>query len=474
MMFVNFIGGSIASALVNLTQPITMTLPYLAQWGGGAKAAARLMAAGKMAAIGKVSDPALSIALKKAENGGIVSPQEIHHLTAQAMGTFGTYPWVQRAAFIWGAPFSLAEQFNRRVTFIAAYNTAKENGIEDAYGFAEKAVTETQGLYNKANAPNWARNPIGASALTFKQFSIHYLEWLGRMWRSGPEGKTAVAWALTLLIVAAGTDGIPFSDDLNDVIDTIGQALGIDVNSKRARRNFVANTLRLGDQFADVAARGFSAMVGIPMDVSLRMSMGNLIPATGLLLRSNNDKSRDLLELAGPAGGLVNQYLDAATSLLKRQPGQAFEAAIPVAFQNVSKAIRMWMTGEARDQLGRKVMDTDTTDGLMKFLGFNPSKIARESERMGMIRRSEQLAKNVEGEIAADWARAFVDKDSDGVADAKKRLAEWNADNEDQRIKITMVQILRRAKKLRQDRAQRFVTSISKERRQEVREALAQ
>jgi hypothetical protein len=294
------------------------------------------------------------------------------------------------------------------------------------------------------------------------------------MWRSGPEGKTAVAWALTLLIVAAGTDGIPFSDDLDDLIDTIGQALGYDVNSKRARRNFVANTLRLGDQFADVAARGFSAMVGIPMDVSLRMSMGNLIPATGLLLRSNNDKSRDLLELAGPAGGLANQYLGAATSLLKRQPGQALESAIPVAFQNVSKAIRMWTTGEARDQLGRKVMDTDTTDGLMKFLGFNPSKIARESERMGMIRRSEQLAKNVEGEIAADWARAFVDKDSDGVADAKKRLAEWNADNEDQRIKITMVQILRRAKKLRQDRAQRFVTSISKERRQEVREALAQ
>ena len=92
IMFVNFIGGSIASAVVNLTQPLTMTLPYLSQFGGGVKAAKRLMAAGKMAASGRVDDLALRVALKRAETDGIVSPQEIHHLTAQAMGTFGTHP----------------------------------------------------------------------------------------------------------------------------------------------------------------------------------------------------------------------------------------------------------------------------------------------------------------------------------------------------------------------------------------------
>ena len=85
LMFVNFIGGSIASAVVNLTQPLTMTLPYLSQFGGGVKAARRLTAAGKMAASGRVDDLALRVALKRAETDGIVSPQEIHHLQAQAM-----------------------------------------------------------------------------------------------------------------------------------------------------------------------------------------------------------------------------------------------------------------------------------------------------------------------------------------------------------------------------------------------------
>ncbi len=472
LMFMNFIGGSIASAVVNLTQPVTMTLPYLSQWGGGAKAAVRLMAAGKMAASGKVDNLALRAALKRAETDGIVSPQEIHHLTAQAMGTWGTNPWLQRAAFVWAAPFSLAEQFNRRTTFIAAYNTAKEQGIEDAFGFAEKAVTETQGLYNKANAPNWSRNPIGASALTFKQFSIHYLEWMGRMYRSGPQGKRAVLLALAMLMLAAGTDGLPGADDLDDLIDTLGQALGFDTNSKKARRDFIANQLGLGDQMADVLARGLSALPGVPLDVSLRMSMGNLMPGSGVFLRSNTDRSRDLLEVAGPAGGLIKQYMDAGQKALAGNIGDAALAATPVAIQNVSKALGMWSTGEARDTLGRRVMEADEVDGLMKFLGFNPQAIARESEKMGMIRRSEQLAKNVEGEIAGRWARAFADGDREGVADARQELADWNEANPDQRIRITSSQIMQRVKKLRQDRSQRFITSVSPERRGAVADVL--
>ena len=449
-----------------------MTFPYLSQWGGATKAAGRLMRAGKMAASGKIDNLELRAALKKAENDGIVSPQEIHHLTAQAMGTWGTNPIAQRAAFIWAAPFSLAEQFNRRSSFIAAYLTAKEQGIDDAFAFAEKAVIETQGLYNKGNAPNWARNPIGASALTFKQFSIHYLEWMGRMYRSGPEGKKAVLLALAMLMLFAGTDGLPGADDMDDLVDTLGQALGYDTNFKKARRDFIANQLGMGDEFADIMARGVSAVPGIPMDVSLRMSMGNLLPATGLLLRSNTDKSRDVLELAGPAGGIIKQYSDAAQKALAGQFGDAAIGAMPVAIQNAAKGVGMWESGEARDTMNRRIMDADATDGLMKFLGFQPQAIARESEKLSMIRRSEQLAKNVEGEIASRWARAWADGDMEGVRAAREELQQWNLNNPGQPIVIKSTQILQRVRKLRQDRAQRFITTISPERRRAVEEEM--
>ena len=473
LMFVNFLGGSIASALVNVTQPVTMTLPYLSQFGGGVKAAARLMAAGKQIAAGGGSLE-LRAALKKAEADGIVSPQEIHHLTAQAMGTWGTHPIVQKLVFLWGAPFSLAEQFNRRVSFVAAYNTALEEKIENPLAFAEKAVTETQGLYNKANAPNWARNPIGASALTFKQFSIHYLEWLVRMYKSGPEGKKAAVLALAILAFVAGVDGLPFAADMDDLVDTLGQAMGYDTNAKRWRRNLIAQEFGFGDEFADILARGASAAPGIPFDVSLRMSMGNLIPGTGLLLRSNTDRTRDVLEIAGPAGGIAKQFMDAGQKALAGEFGQAAIGATPTAIQNVAKAVQMWETGEARDTKGRKVMDADSVDAAMRFLGFNPSSIARESEKLGMIQRSEQLAKNVEGEIAGAWARAMADGDAEGVADARQRLADWNEKNPDDPIRITSSQILRRVKDIRRERSSRFITSIAPERRARVAAELAE
>lgn len=479
LMFMNFIGGSIASAAVNLTQPLTMTLPYLSQFGGIGKATARLMAAAKMAATGKVDDPELQAALKKAEDDGTVSPQEIHHLTAQAMGSWGNNAVSKRAAFIWGAPFSLAEQFNRRTSFIAAYKTAQAEGIADPFAFAEKAVTETQGLYNKGNMPNLSRGALGATAMQFKQFSIHYLEWIKRMWNAGEPGsdqrragRRAVLIALALLMAAAGTDGLPFAEDIDDLIDTIGQALGYNTNSKKARRDLIANTLGLGDETADAVARGLSALPGVPMDVSLRMGMGNLLPGTGLFLRSNTDRSRDLLEFAGPAGGMAKQYMDAAQKGLGGDVGGALAGMAPVAIQNAMKAMDMWQTGEARDSMGRKVMEADEVDGLMKFLGFNPATIARESQKMGMIRRSEQLAKNVEGEIAGKWARAFADGDAEGVRDARQELADWNERNPTERISISSAQILQRVKKLRQSRAQRFITSASPERRRSVEEAL--
>ena len=45
LLFTQFLGGSIASAMVNLTQPVAVTFPYLSQYGGVGKAAARMKAA---------------------------------------------------------------------------------------------------------------------------------------------------------------------------------------------------------------------------------------------------------------------------------------------------------------------------------------------------------------------------------------------------------------------------------------------
>ena len=473
LMFVHFIGGSIASAIVNVTQPVMMTTPYLSQWGGMAKASARLLAAGRQVSSGKIADPDSAEALRRAEKDGIVSPQEIHHLTAEAMQTFGRNPVLKRAAFLWGAPFSLAEQFNRRITFLAAYQTAKAEGMADPFEFAEKAVIETQGLYNKGNASNWARNPIGAVALTFKQYSIHYLEWLRRMWNTGapdsPErkaGRRAVWFALIMLALAGGVEGLPFMEDLNDIVDTFLQAAGIDTSAKGWKRDAIANTLGLGDEGADVVMRGFSAVGGFPLDVSIRMGMGNLLPGTGIWLRSNTDVSRDVLELAGPAGSLLGQVKDAGQKALSGDAAGAATALLPVALQNAAKGVQMLTTGEARDTKGRKIMEADEMDAAMKIIGFQPAEIARESSKIGMERKRVQLTRNVEMKIADLWAQGLRERDADMVQEARQELLEWNQANPQSRIQITNAQVLKRLKDMQATRAERFQRAAPKELRQ--------
>ena len=57
----------------------------------------------------------------------------------------------ERLKVAWGQPFALAEQFNRRSTYIAAWRLARQQGMADADAFARRAVLETQFLYTKAN-----------------------------------------------------------------------------------------------------------------------------------------------------------------------------------------------------------------------------------------------------------------------------------------------------------------------------------
>ncbi|MCH5923304.1 hypothetical protein MMA85_24130, partial [Salmonella enterica] len=76
-------------------------------------------------------------------------------------GIGGRNLYLQKLALLWSGPFSVAEQFNRQVSFLAAYQTAQAEGMADPFGFAEKAVIETQGMYNSGNKPNVSRGVLG-------------------------------------------------------------------------------------------------------------------------------------------------------------------------------------------------------------------------------------------------------------------------------------------------------------------------
>ncbi|NKF21567.1 PLxRFG domain-containing protein [Solimonas marina] len=481
-LFFNFLGGSVASAMVNMTQPVTMTLPYLAQWGAGR--AGKELTAGMRVAVqrpGAIRDAGLRAAMMRAIKDGTVEPHQIHELSAASMrkeGDWGRFDAARtvgrKALVVWGRMFALAEQFNRRSTFAAAYQIGRtlspdqleKAGVPDAYAFAVKAVQETQGVYNRGNRPNWARGAVGATLFTFKQYSISYLEFLKRL----PRQQRAMA--LGVLFLAAGANGLPGADDLDDLIDTIAQGLGLSWNTKEERAKAIGSLLTpiFGSQATDFVQNGVSTF--LPIDVQGRLGMQNLIPGTGIGLKSQKDKGREIAEAVGPIGRLAENYGNAAAGALSGDVGETARNLIPGALENMLQGYLMAQLGYYKDQRGRRVIDTTVADSVAKAIGFNPEKVARESRAMQVQRQDIELNRATSSEIADQWAQGIFERDQDKVNNARARLMRWNARNPDSRIIIQPSQIQRRVKEMQMTRSQRFIKSAPKGLREQVTEAV--
>jgi hypothetical protein len=470
LLFVQYLGGSIAAALVNMTQPITMSLPKLAQYVGTGTATARLVNGMRLALRAGKADGTLGKALARAEREGLTAPHEIYQLNAEASRGFGSSPWWRRASTLWGTFFSQAERFNRVATFAAAHQIAegmtpaelRKAGFENAYDFARMVVQDTQGIYNRGNRPNWARGPIGATLFTFKQFSISYIEFLTRL----PRKQQALA--LAILLVAAGAEGLPFAQDLEDIIDAIGQSLGYGTNSRKTLRHLAGKIL--GDQFSGLLTSGVSSVT--PIDVGQRLGVGHLVPGITLAKRSEPDKTRSLTDLLGPAGSLAQSLGRAAQDAMGGDFAGAGKEAFPLAVQNAVKGVGMWQTGQYQDTRGRNVVPVSGSDALLKGIGFQPQSVAEPQRRVGQVQQDITLAKTVESDIAKRWAEGRAEGDNAKVEAARQALRDWNEKNPDKRIRIDANQIQQRVRELRRERAERVTKSAPREMRAAVREEL--
>lgn len=480
-LFFSFLGGSVASAVVNLTQTFTTTLPYLSQFGAGdvAKALPKAMAlSGRMMKKGldAVSDKDLKDALRKASDEGVVDPQEIHLLMAEASGNGASVglsglagainkEWATPAARVtrsltqaWGMLFGAAEKYNRHVAFIAAWEVAPE-GV-DRYEFAKNAVTETQFDYTKASRPNWARGAVGATLFTFKTFSINYVEFMSRL----PPRERAIA--LGVLFLLAGMSGMPGADDLDDVVDTVAQKMGYNWNNTAARHAWLVRTLGTGG--ADFVERGISS--ALPLDVSARLGMGNLVPGTGVLQKSNVSPVRDVQEFFGPAGSVVAGFRDVFDNAGSGKG--IIDTALPLMpkmFKDLHQAVDMVQTGQYRDMKGRKVVDVDGVDAVLKGVGFQPNSVASPRRVERMLAQSAGMQRVIRQDISELWARGVAEQDAEKVASARTILREWNEKNPESKITMNPTSIAQRVRAMRLTSADRLVKATPKD----MRSALA-
>ena len=420
-------------------------------------------------ALGKAEFPKeLRDALRKASLGGIVDAQEIFHLYSQASRQVGGTTKAQSAMAILSFMFSAAEKLNRRVTFIAAYNIAKQTGHADPYGYAVGAVNSTQGIYNKVNRPNGARSGLGRAVFTYKTFAITVGELMWRLAKNhGPAGKRALGVMLAMLFIASGEEGLPGAKLLDDLIDTIGQWLGYDTNAKRFKRRHAYEIL--GRFWGDFAISGVSSM--LPLDFGGRIGMGNMIPGTEILKPSSGVFNiRSLAEIAGPTMGAAKQVGDFSEAAAEGNYGKALANLSPKFIRDILGGFEMAAKGYATNTLGQKTVNTTGLDAAVKAIGFNPTVVASDSREKMPIRQDERLRSAKAASFAGQLSQAMIDRDGEAARKIGEKLKAWNEKNPDTRINVADVarSARERTKKAMMDSDQRTMKTAPKSMRGRV------
>jgi hypothetical protein len=465
-----FLGFNIKSAFVNSTQLILATHPYLAARFGDLAANKALVKATEIQTRkfrAGVVPPDITRLLEDGKAQGWLDESYATELAVarSAKYTTATIP-VTTAARVWakfneiGAwPFHTVEKMNRNLTAIATYNLWRGEGLghEQAVAMAREAVQATQGEYAKWARPKFMQGKVGANVFLFKGYLQNQLFLaLGN--------DPAASRVLFSTLVLAGLMGLPFAEDLLDLVDVVGtrlkRALGWE-NPKVQSREFIRQTLRemqmnpdmflygLGESSMGLGFLGDALGFPIPqVDVQGSLSMGNIIPGTSALkkLQDSGDSKASLVDFLNELGGAEASYLGQSTSaLVDDSPDQwrKWELSAPAFLRGLSKAGRYAQNLGEFDARGQPIAEFDPTNTQDQMevgaqaLGFTPSRVSKGWESYMAQREVASYYETWRRSVMGHFNNAVVNHDADDRQAALDTVREFNKDVPFPEMRIT-------------------------------------
>lgn len=414
-----------AAATQNLTQTPMITLPYLAAKFGDVRAAGALVKAMadvssfyRRGAYDNASAPEMR-ALEYGIKTGRISETQAPELAGIASGgnlfngQGGSKPqravvFVQeKAAYM----FEMAEQFNRRIAYRAAFNLAlrdpKRKFVEESVqkyqdeyqailatqGYNESearatvaaihAVDRTQYVYARVARPRFMRGPLLSTLFVFKRYMQSTLYMLGH------NKSDVLPRFLVIAMLMGGLGGVPGYEDMAGVFRALAKWMfGKDVNVDRlvreyvlqwsdgtvepdlvlhglARRGFGLPALAdmMGSFYTGNNGRGLSSKpaVNVPypmLDRSKALSMGNILPVDlGKALSPGDKVDKTIADQTQKASGAVfsvgfNMYKALFDSHMQASDLKRWERAVPRALGSVSRSYRAFSEGRERGKGG--------------------------------------------------------------------------------------------------------------------------
>jgi len=483
------LGGTIASAAANTVSLLTHSMPYLANYnpetsfGGGfgegktVRAVWQALRDTKNFRLGDIgvltelrqngtweryglTKDELDFLIEQTESGPLqaVLPDA---LLGTARGKI-TAPWMQKAAQVWMGPFSYTEKLNRRVTALAAYRLEKQRAsaelglasdhqkvVDSATTFALKAIDDTQGEYAQFNRPKIGRGPITSLIFMYKMFPVLTVQMLRHL---PMKGKLTV---LALLLMMSGLKGMPFADDIMDLLDTLLQKLGIKIGSVEAELYEMFDAMLPGS--GNVFMRGaLDQWTGAT--ISTRTGMGDLVPLTGVF-KAGADPWREAEQFLGPmAGGLfggINSIAALASMGVDAAGGRPSSTSlVEIARQSPIALARAlgdtWVyadNGAVVNSQGRVVAsDAGPLVMLWRTLGFYPADATKANDLVRVAKASRDYQLEVSKAFKDAYVKAALSGDKGGMKAIEDQVDEWNSDAKGTGLEIkTFRESVRRA-----------------------------
>ena len=452
--------ASPASALVNLSQTPMITATQIAAWANfGSYARTNMLSLSllkkmrvgkdgvrldfdKMSFASKAEKDAFMLAVRD----GTINPQTTQDLLGddgrpdfgQSGKKSGVFETFRKAFDIGSSMFTTAEQVNRATAWLSAYREVQKPGALAKFkkmyaqdqriqsmdltkeNIAKFITDETQFIGGRSDRPFVLRG-AGGVAFQFKTYPMNYMKILHQNFtRQGPAGKLAGLMMMTALIAASGLLGLPFAEDMVNLVDWgITQKTGIDPMIETKVRNFV-NEMSGSPEFAEIVSRGALRNTGV--NLGSRLGQGELVP------------DANITSSIPVFGTTYQRFVEAEKRFSSNQPAAGVIAALaPIIGKGPADLLRAFALGKEgqRTQKGDiKVPYSEVTgsEQLTKAIGFQPSKYARiqEEDRVNQrIKYKTRLAEQrLQGNLAGLLANSLSARKAGDIEKADKFMKE--------------------------------------------------
>jgi hypothetical protein len=468
-----YLGAVPKSAVMNLSQVPLVTYPWLAERFGDVRAMKALVSA--MPAAGKflTGKGKHELTLQQLEVLDKLAPLLDESFNVELAGFSESNvleriiprseaaKFYNKLSYATSWMFKNAEKFNRHVTAIAASKLALQNemSIDQAYLFTKDAIQSTQFEYAKWDRPRYLRGK-GATIFLFTNF-MQQASFLA----FGGHGKgTAVRFWLVMAL-AAGLQGLPFAEDLLDLIDwgstEIKDLLGVDDPYTDVRNDLrrVMTDLGASTTVSEILMHGFGRygglvplhaleLMGIPVpstDVSGSLGLGRVVPGLQQAVEEGGTPEekfgRTIIDIMGPVAAipyaLWRSYEDTNPDQWKR-----WERAMPTVVKGMSKALRFSQRGAEEFRGGGERVEFDPEDmeqrleTIAQAFGFTPTRLSQSYELDAREKRAQTWYSTKRSLLLEDYSYARQRGNAEMLADVRKEIRSFNHSVPDVKLRI--------------------------------------